>query len=470
MYGFLYRLGTWLATKLSVAILIVVLGLAAFGGWLFLRDHVLAESQREQHLEDLVRRRDQMVAQRAEIANAIVRLQEEAAVQRDRAQRAEKVIATLRELESWWERVFGNAEQQERNAQQAARMAELKDESGARLVQLQQELADSEKLLDRAQSELSGLEAEIRAVTASESEALHYLRAAWERARWYLLVALLTYFFGPTLVKLLAYFGLAPLLSSGKPIRFENDLRALPAVGPSRVSVDAELWPGEILRVKERYLQASDEHLTRKTRFVLDWRIPFTSLACGLIELVEMRNGRATGEARVTFSNAEDPHEELAVIAIPDGGSLILRPSFLVGVITPADQPVKINRRWVLFRWQSWVTLQFRYFEFAGPCRLVVAGSRGVRAERLVEREGLTRPARRTNQHATIGFTPNLDYLPVRAETFWGYYRDMNPLFDDLFAGQGLFVLQETSHRGEGAGVRRFWSDLWNGLLKVFGL
>src|SRR5690606_15928981 len=56
MYGFLYRLGTWLATKLSVAILIVVLGLAAFGGWLFLRDHVLAESQREQHLEDLVRR------------------------------------------------------------------------------------------------------------------------------------------------------------------------------------------------------------------------------------------------------------------------------------------------------------------------------------------------------------------------------------------------------------------------------
>ena len=470
MYSFLYRLGAWLVTKLSVALLIVVLGLAAFAGWLFLRDHVLAESQREERLQQLIEQRDRLVGQRAEMAAAIAQLQASAAEQRDRAQRAEKVIATLRELESWWERVFGNAEQQERNARQAERMAELSAQSGERLVQLQKELVGSEEQLGRAQAELTRVEAEIQAVSASESEALHYMRAAWERTRWYLMGALLAYFFGPTIVKLLAYFGLAPLLSSGKPIRLAHDLRALPSVGSSHVSIEAELWPGEVLRVKEKFLQASDEHLARKTRFVLDWRIPFTSLACGLIELVEMRNGRATGEARVTFSNSDDPHVELALISIPDGGSLILRPSFLVGVITPADQPVKIHRRWVLFRWQSWVTLQFRYFEFAGPCRLIVAGSRGVRAERLVEREGLTRPARRTNQRATIGFTPNLDYLPVRAETFWGYYRDMNPLFDDLFAGQGLFVLQETSQRAELSGARRFWSDLWNGMLKVFGL
>ena len=88
-----------------------------------------------------------------------------------------------------------------------------------------------------------------------------------------------------------------------------------------------------------------------------------------------------------------------------------------------------IRRRWQLFRWQAWVTLQFRFFEFVGPCRLIVAGVRGVRAERLNERDGEELPARRANQDATMGFTPNLDYRPVRAETFWSYY----PLFVALF-------------------------------------
>ena len=183
-----------------------------------------------------------------------------------------------------------------------------------------------------------------------------------------------------------------------------------------------------------------------------------------------MRNGRAVGELNVTFSTMDNPHIELAGVAVPEGGSLILRPSFLAGVITAADRPLRIRRRWALFRWQACLTLQFRFFEFEGPCRLIVAGTRGVRAERLQEREGITRPARRTNQQATIGFTPGLDYLPVRAETFWGYYRGMNPLFDDLFAGSGVFVLQETSQQTAEGKAGRFWSTLWSGVLKVFGL
>jgi hypothetical protein len=172
----------------------------------------------------------------------------------------------------------------------------------------------------------------------------------------------------------------------------------------------------------------------------------------------------------LTLSNSDDPHTELSVIEVPEGASIILRPSFLVGVITENEDKVEIRRRWTLLRWQAWITLQFRFFEFVGPCRLVVAGSRGVRGEVLrLEREGV-RPARRTNQLATIGFTPNLDYLPVRAETFWGYYRNMNPLFDDLFAGEGLFVLQETASDQTHQGPRRFWSAVWNSVLKVFGI
>lgn len=384
--------------------------------------------------------------------------------------RAERVIETLRSLESWWERWFGDPEQQAANAEQIERMQALRARTGARVEELRQAILASELELESARRELARVERELAVLHEARSQAVHYLWAAWEHSRWFLLAALLAYFLGPTLVRVLAYFILAPLLSRGRPIRFAEQLTVIPNVGPSSVSVEAALWPGEVLRVKEKFLQASDEGLSRRTRFVLDWRIPLTSVACGLIELVEMRNARAVGELRVTFSNSVDPHVELAVIAVPEGGSIILRPSFLAGVITPDRMPLRIRRRWTLLRLQSWVTLQFRFFEFLGPCRLIVAGGRGVRAEHLVEREGLVRPARRTNQHATIGFTPNLDYLPVRAETFWSYYRDMNPLFDDLFAGPGLFVLQETSRRSGRGGPGRFWSAAWDGVLKAFGL
>jgi hypothetical protein len=222
--------------------------------------------------------------------------------------------------------------------------------------------------------------------------------------------------------------------------------------------------------VKEKFLQASDEGIVKRTRFVLDWSIPFTSLACGLVELVEMRHTGTAGEYRITLSNSVDPHIELALIEVAAGSSLVLRPSFLAGVVQREGDRLQIRRHWRFFHWQAWISGQFRFFEFIGPCRLVVAGSRGVREERLADREGMPAPARRTNQDATIGFTPNLDYSPVRAETFWGYYRGMNPLFDDLFAGKGLYVLQETASEGPGAKAGRFWAGVWNGLLKVFGL
>ena len=79
-------------------------------------------------------------------------------------------------------------------------------------------------------------------------------------------------------------------------------------------------------------------------------------------------------------------------------------------------------------------------------------------------------PARRVNQDATMGFTPNLAYRPARAETFWSYYRGMNPLFDDLFSGRGLFILQETASEGSATRAANFWATVWNGVLKVFGL
>jgi hypothetical protein len=438
--------------------------------WLYARDQVDTETRRLEYVGQLEAARVSVLQAQEETRQVILDLKKSVAEQESRVAQANRVIGTLRELESWWAGLFGDPVQQQLNADRIARMEALKIDAGLNISRFGRRLEVETSLEQDLDFRLKSLETDLQRGYESESAAAHYLRNAWNRSKGYLLVTLLIYFFGPTVVKVIAYFMIAPWMSRGKAIRFESELVAMPNVRPSSVSAELGLWPGEVVRVKEAFLQSSDEGLKKKTRFVFDWAIPLTSLACGLTELIELRNGHAGDRATLTLSNGDDPHSELAVIEVPEGAGIILRPSYLVGVITQGEDKVEIRRRWMLTRWQAWITLQFRFFEFVGPCRLIVAGTRGVRAEILEQTEGATRAARRTNQRSTIGFTPNLDYLPVRAETFWGYYRNMNPLFDDLFAGTGLFVLQETSRDPEKDGPMRFWSTLWSSVLKVFGI
>ncbi len=460
----------WLVQKFGVAALIVVVALAGYGLWLFVKEEHALELGRAEKLARAIVDRDKLLAARADVERRIAALQADIAKQRERAQQAAKIIATLRDLESWWERWFGNRAQQSANAAQIERMEKLRNDSLGFVDDFQRGMTKVVFEKDGVDSALRRVNGEVAFLEQTRSGVRHYVTTAWDRLKWYLALALASYFFGPTLWALTLYYGLAPVMARGRPIRLGPDPVTLPEVGESHVSIEARLQPGETLRIKEKYLQASDEGVGKHTRFVLDWRIPFTSVACGLIELVELRHTGTDGERRVTLSNGTDPHIEMAQVNVPAGASLVLRPSFLAGVVQREGESLVIRRHWRIFRWQAWVGGQFRFFEFVGPCRLFVAGSRGVRAECLADREGVAMPARRTNQDATIGFTPNLDYRPVRAETFWSYYRGMNPLFDDLFAGRGLFVLQETAAEGSAARAGRFWSTVWNGVLKVFGL
>lgn len=470
MYVILYRFGTWLLSKLGAAVLIVVLALVGVGVWLYLNDQVDAETRRLEYLDELRNAQVEFAAQKAQVLSELDSLRSSAKSQEERIAQTQKIVAQLIKMRSLWEEWFGNGEQQEANEKQIVRMGSLKLEAEGQLQEVMGKINESEIDLAELDFKISSVERDLDSNAESGFAVAHYLRDAWDQSKWYLLIALVAFFVGPSVMKFLSFYLLAPFLARGKPIKFSEDLVAFPHVRKSSVSTAVTLWPGEVLRVKEKFLQSSDETLNRKTRFVLDWSIPFTSMACGLTELVELRNGHAGDRLVSTLSNGDDPHTELSVIEVQEGASIILRPSFLVGVITKNEEKVEIRRRWALLRWQAWITLQFRFFEFVGPCRIVVAGSRGVRAEILKDEGAGVRPARRTNQLSTIGFTPSLDYLPVRAETFWGYYRGMNPLFDDLFAGDGLFVLQETSRDMEGSGPKRFWSTVWSSILKVFGI
>ena len=470
----------WVCEKFAAAALIVALALAACGLWLFLKDNVDFDQWRQDMVRSVNGERAHAKEALADVNRRMDRISAEISAEQDRAKQADKVLAQLRDLESTWDRWVGNPAQQKTNAERIESVTVLRQSLTAKVATLQKEFTRTTWERDGLEVALGKFDAQIQAIDAKQSKVMHYLDRVWNyplgraplrlAVKWWVAIGLAFYFLGPTTGRIALYYFIAPFVTRGRPVRLTKILPVLPDVAVSNVSAEVSLKAGERLWVKEKFLQASDEGLQRKTRYLLDWRIPFACLATGLVELIEMSHRGQTGEQRLTLSNQSDPHSELAVITLAEGAALVLRPSFLAGVVTAEGRRLAIRRRWQLFRWQAWVTLQFRFFEFAGPCRLIVAGSRGVRAERLADREGSATPARRANQDATMGFTPNLDYRPVRAETFWSYYRGMNPLFDDLFAGQGLFLCQQISAPGDASKARKIWGGVWSGVMKVFGI
>ena len=480
MLTVLFQFVRWVFEKFATGALIVGLSLVAGGLWLFLKDNVDLEQWQQEVVRSINGERTKVKSALEDVHKRLDRISAEITAEQERGKQADKIMATLRDLESAWDKLTGNAAQQKANEERIVSLTAMRQAATAKVAALQQQFTRTTWERDGLELALGKLDAKLTEAQGERSRVMHYAERVWEyelgrgavrlAVKWWVVVALVLYFFGPTAGKLGMYFWVAPWIARGRAVRLEAQLAALPTVSESQVAVGVSLRPGERLWVKERFLQASDEGLKRKSRYVLDWTIPFTCCATGLVELIELSHRGESGAAQLTLSNQSNPHSELAVVTLAEGASLVLRPSFLAGVVTAEGRGLKIRRRWQLFRWQAWVTRQFRFFEFVGPCQLVVAGSRGVRVEQLLERDGGGFAARRTNQDATMGFTPNLDYRPVRAETFWSYYRGMNPLFDDLFSGKGIFLCQQVSTGGEAKQARKFWSGLWGGVMKVFGM
>lgn len=465
----LIQLGLWLSRKLLVGALIVAVGLGAYGLYLYLSENVRVELERQELVERLQGELEASLQAVVDLEDELRDIEERIDSARESADLAERVLARLESLQSYWDWLFASAAEKVDLKRQKEQVRKRRDDNlmlvgtlDDRLDTLSYEQAD-------LQTGLSVLQTRIVALEASPSKAVYYGRRAWEAVRLPLLIALFLFFFGPTLWSVFSYYVMGGLLGHTRPIVLTETTEEPIGTTGSQVSFDLPLSPGERLSVKEEFLQASDEALKKRTRFILDWQIPFTCLACGLFELVEVRNSTERPYS-VTTSTQDRPTIEVAVVSVPAGSGLVLRPRFLAGVVSGTENRLEIRRHWRLFSLQAWITLQFRYFEFRGPCRLVVAGSRGVRSE-FLDGLGKDRPTgRRTNQDSTIGFTPGLRYRSIRAETFWSYYRGKNPLFDDLFQGTGAFLCQEISVKGRVAGARAFWKHLWNAVTKVFGV
>ena len=272
----------------------------------------------------------------------------------------------------------------------------------------------------------------------------------------------------PLVIRAVFYFVLAPLASRLPPIRILPNDRVPPIAPstPSGVSVAIDIYPGEELLVQPSFLQSSSQPASKRTQWFLNLRLPFASIASGMFALTRVRPERDTS-THVVVSSLDDALGEVGVIELPDGAAMVIQPRSLAGIVKPQGVRVNITRHWRLGSLHAWLTLQLRYLVFHGPCRLILKGCRGVRAEE--PRRG---QPRLINQAATIGFSANLDYKTVRCETFVPYLRGREGLFNDLFGGgPGRYVYEEMPARGGRRGTSgRGLEGMTDAVLKAFGI
>lgn len=288
------------------------------------------------------------------------------------------------------------------------------------------------------------------------------------------LLVLLAVILTPVAIKALFYFVFAPLASRRPPICILPDASGEGApqtegIDPSpdqvrftSVSQRLNLSPEEELLIHPEYLQSTPLESKIDTKWLLDWSLPLSSLASGMVALIRIRGEETT---TIVISPKRDALSEVGVLDLPEGSAVVFQPRSLVGVVYRRDAPLRITRHWRLASWHAWLTLQLRYLVFHGPAKLIVKGCRGARIE-------AAQTGRRINQAGTMGFSANLLYSTTRCETFASYLMGEQELLNDSFSGEpGFYVYEETPNFGRRTGLTgRGLEGVFDSLLKAFGL
>jgi hypothetical protein len=530
--GVISKLSTFFLIILKRVIagcVIAALGLAAWAWWLCAHDEGDFSRRRAREIASLAAERERAAASEAEAGRRAGALTAELDARQQEVAGAERAVELHRSIESGWRRWTGGREEQALNDRKREEQETIRAEALEQIAALKQELANVMMTRQRDEIALAQLDRRIAAMEAVTSGRGFYAQLVWDggnggrRAFWFVAFWVVW----PVARRFALYYFVAPFVIRRKPLRLSKNTGGTRGVGgegevamvagevaTGEVSeaVTVGLRAGEVLCVKPGLVESADAGVSRRRRFWLRARFPIMNIACGLVRMAELRNEHAGAVGRVVLrgvagrgaaerecgemrgrgevrergdgrgcSDVRGRGVGLAVVQVAGGGSLVLRPRYLAGVAHAAEASLVIRSHWRVLSWHAWVTGQFRFFEFAGPCRLIVAGERGMRAETLGPCDDGRRPVRRASVGATIGFTPGLRYRPARAESFWSYCRGLSPLYDDLFIGEGMFFVQETAagrerEQDQGRGrcdkglARRFFADAWRGFQRIFGM
>lgn len=283
-------------------------------------------------------------------------------------------------------------------------------------------------------------------------------KRALQRHGWQAFLIVLGAALLPIAHKLFAFLVIAPMAQRSRPVRFQL-AGALQVVKPSSKTVEVHVDGATELLLRSG-LQSTAADIQGSDKYVLDWRMPLTCFAAGLFNLQRLRSDRQDYIA-VTGT---DEHKRVAVISVPAGGAIVLQPRALLGVAKARGHRLQIQRIWRIGWLISWITLQFRYVLFHGPCTLIVQGGNGVEVEDAAR-------GRMINKRLTLGFDASLAYGAARSSSFLPYLRGEASLFNDRFVGPGHFVYEQRTEGGRRGSVwGRGLKGIGDAVLNAFGI
>jgi hypothetical protein len=486
----------WLGQK--ALLLVIILALLVLGVWI--RGEWAAMSSSKQQIEEKQAARKILDEHAVSLQQRIERLQRSGSAMlldlKEKTRHVDAAWNDLRDLESerarlwnrhWWARKNPFSSVYRKIALLDAGIAvrrnavselERRKNAARKLVDASPELSEARDLLDELRQTRTSIGDLGRQIDADEKrlneEPVQKLLAEVDRQLPMALALLAGIILLPIAIRAGVYFLLAPLVGRISPIRILPESNGIVLCAQamnepqerrgriSSVSCEVAFDAGHELLVHADYLQSSPLAARKKTRWFLNPRLPFSSIASGLFALVSIRSERATS---VVVSSSRDPLSEVALLVLPEGSALVCQPRSLAGVLQQRDTDIRITRHWRLFSVHAWLTMQLRYLVFHGPCTLIVKGCRGVRVEQA-------QAGRLINQAATLAFSANVGYANTRCETFISYWTGKEDLFNDSFSGTpGVYVYEELPDVRRRSGITgRGVEGVMDAVLKVFGV
>ncbi len=345
----------------------------------------------------------------------------------------------------------------EKELPKAARKLELERDGIESYKKAGLALADGTKIVSEASAKLRVKSEQIGADSANNS--INFTKSSFEKYGWWATWIVIGGALLPPLHKLLTFLFIAPLASRARSVQIMTHSRGLNA-SESQTSVDVPLDTDTELLVRSGVQSVSSDIEGRDVIF-LKKRMALTCIAAGLVNMQRLRAAR---QDYVTVTAPDEEHAEVALINIPEGGAVVLQPRALVGVLKRRSDTLRIDRPWRFNFLISWVTFQFRYVVFHGPCSLIVQGQRGVRVEDAAN-------GRMINKRLTLGFDASLAYGAARSPSFFPYLFGEESLFNDRFSGDGRYLYEQ---RPTGSGKGKLWGRGLKGLgdaaLSAFGI
>jgi septal ring factor EnvC (AmiA/AmiB activator) len=138
---------------------------------------------RAARIMELTAQRNQLDNELSAVRARLAAIPARIAVEEEKIRQADKVIAQLKDLESTWDRLIGNPAQQKANAEQIARMQQLRTESTAKVSDLRDETKRTKWEQDGLDIDRAKVAAQL-AATERRSWALnYYLGLGWQGVR-----------------------------------------------------------------------------------------------------------------------------------------------------------------------------------------------------------------------------------------------------------------------------------------------